>query len=174
MDELRESEMPEGCEIQAYADDVTVVVCGRSRRQIEERATAAMEVVQAWLTASRIQLSVSSAKAEDLNQKLLASLSEADIPLSKILMVSCDGPNVNKKVLRLLNETLLEVRAKGLLDVGTCTLHSFLDPCHMLKLVRNTIELMDLRSGNCIPLEQACQTGGPPGLIVRPAASTRV
>ncbi|KAL1463852.1 hypothetical protein WDU94_015552 [Cyamophila willieti] len=57
--ELLESEMPEGCEMQAYADDVAVVVCGQSRRQIEERATAAMEVVQAWLTASRIQLSES-------------------------------------------------------------------------------------------------------------------
>lgn len=39
-------------------------------------------------------------------------------------MLGSDGNNVNKKVARLFNEELLEIRAKGLVDIGTCSIHT--------------------------------------------------
>jgi hypothetical protein len=63
------------------------------------------------------------ATAEELCQKLLSSLTNANLPLKDLLMISCDGPNVNKKVIRLMNEHVLEVRKKSLIDIGTCSLH---------------------------------------------------
>ncbi|KAI5704270.1 hypothetical protein M8J76_009329 [Diaphorina citri] len=58
MDELLNQAYPDGCEIQAYADDVAILVTGRSRTEVEERAIEAMETVQVWLTRNRIQLSI--------------------------------------------------------------------------------------------------------------------
>ncbi|KAI5749173.1 hypothetical protein M8J76_005180 [Diaphorina citri] len=58
MDELLNQAYPDGCEIQAYADDVAILVTGRSRTEIERKANEAMETVQVWLTRNRIQLSI--------------------------------------------------------------------------------------------------------------------
>ncbi|KAI5740353.1 hypothetical protein M8J76_002984 [Diaphorina citri] len=58
MDELLNQAYPNGCEIQAYADDVAILVTGRSRTEIERKANEAMETVQVWLTRNRIQLSI--------------------------------------------------------------------------------------------------------------------
>lgn len=38
-------------------------------------------------------------------------------------MLSSDGPNVNKKVFRLVNEVMIDDRGQGLVDAGFCNLH---------------------------------------------------
>lgn len=64
------------------------------------------------------------ATAENLKTNLLKSLSDANLPLKNLISVESDGPFVNKKVFRLLNEEILTVRKKGLLDIVTCTIHT--------------------------------------------------
>lgn len=63
------------------------------------------------------------ATAEELQTKILLAIKEANLPFKKMLMLSCDGPNVNKKLSRLINENILEIRNKGLIDIGSCSLH---------------------------------------------------
>lgn len=58
MDVLLNQTFPDGCEIQAYADDVALFVTGNSRTEIERRASEAMEIVQTWLTEHQIELSI--------------------------------------------------------------------------------------------------------------------
>lgn len=67
------------------------------------------------------------ATAEILKDAILNTLSELKIPLQRMLCLSSDGPNVCKKLFRLLD---LEVSTKlgslhdfGLLNIGTCNLH---------------------------------------------------
>ena len=38
-------------------------------------------------------------------------------------MVSCDGPNVNKAALKLINESVLAVHSKSLIDIWMCSLY---------------------------------------------------
>lgn len=64
------------------------------------------------------------ATAVDLKRSILQSLTNANLPLANLVSVSHDGPNVNKKVFCLLNEDVLSIRNKGLLDIGTCAIHS--------------------------------------------------
>lgn len=40
-----------------------------------------------------------------------------------LFIVGSDGPNVNKKIERLMNEQLVAERGKSLLAVGTCNIH---------------------------------------------------
>lgn len=63
------------------------------------------------------------ATGEILSNFILKAVHDNGIPLSKLLMVSSDGPNVNKKVWRLLNEKVKEIRQKPLLYLGTCNIH---------------------------------------------------
>ena len=67
---------------------------------------------------------IGHATAEDLKDCLLKSISNANLPLINLISISSDGPNVNKKVFRLLNEELIKLRGKGLIDIGTCTIHT--------------------------------------------------
>ena len=39
------------------------------------------------------------------------------------MIVSCDGPNVNKAILKLINESVLAMHNKSLIDIGSCSLH---------------------------------------------------
>ena len=50
---------------------------------------------------------------------------ELQLPLSNLLSISTDGPNVNKRVKPLLNETVQSSRQEeiGLIDVGFCSIH---------------------------------------------------
>ncbi|KAK3923387.1 Reticulocyte-binding protein 2-like protein a [Frankliniella fusca] len=66
---------------------------------------------------------IGSATGVILTNHLMAVLERASLSLHRFLMLSCDGPNVNKTVLRLVNEKVKEFRAKGLMDAGTCNLH---------------------------------------------------
>lgn len=63
------------------------------------------------------------ATAEEIVKHLLLALNNAGIPLSYMLMVSCDGPNVNKAVCRILNEKVKIERQNSLIDIGFCSLH---------------------------------------------------
>nr|XP_042899394.1 uncharacterized protein LOC110283431 [Parasteatoda tepidariorum]XP_042899395.1 uncharacterized protein LOC110283431 [Parasteatoda tepidariorum]XP_042899396.1 uncharacterized protein LOC110283431 [Parasteatoda tepidariorum] len=63
------------------------------------------------------------ATAEDIKKNILKCLDNANLPLCKILMLGSDGPNVNKKVFRLINEEMKLVRNEGLFDVGFCNIH---------------------------------------------------
>ena len=63
------------------------------------------------------------ATAEVLLETFLKALDDLD--LQKLLQVSMDGPNVNKKFLRLLNEFLTNDSGNSkLLDLGSCGLHA--------------------------------------------------
>ena len=59
------------------------------------------------------------ATAENLKENILKSISDANLPLKNLISIASDGPFVNKKVFRLLNEGMLTVRKKGVLDIGT-------------------------------------------------------
>ena len=53
-------------------------------------------------------------------------------------MVGSDGPNVNKKVFRMICDHLIEMDYRALIDIGTCNLHivhnSFLSGLEMYGL----------------------------------------
>lgn len=66
---------------------------------------------------------IGHAKGEDLAQNILKDLENAHLSLQKMITLGSDGPNVNKKVFRLINEEVLSVRNKGLINIGTCNLH---------------------------------------------------
>lgn len=53
----------------------------------------------------------------------MLALEKANLSLNKLLMINCDGPNVNNKLLRLMNERLFEEGGHGLINVGACSLH---------------------------------------------------
>ncbi|CAI6357860.1 unnamed protein product [Macrosiphum euphorbiae] len=66
---------------------------------------------------------IGKATGEDLFFKLKEALTSFDLSLHKLIMVGSDGPNINKKVLRLMNEELWIIRKKKLIDIGFCNIH---------------------------------------------------
>lgn len=50
---------------------------------------------------------IGKASAEILFEKIIQALDQANLPLSKMLMLGSDGPNVNKKVACLMNEEVV-------------------------------------------------------------------
>lgn len=63
------------------------------------------------------------ATAEDAQKNILKALDNANLPLCKMLMLGSDGPNVNKKTFRLMNEQVKLIRNIGLIDIGFCNIH---------------------------------------------------
>lgn len=53
----------------------------------------------------------------------MKALKNGNIPIEKLLMLGSDGPNVNKKVFRLVNENVKIIRGKSLINIGTCNIH---------------------------------------------------
>ncbi|XP_034248692.1 uncharacterized protein LOC117649763 [Thrips palmi] len=68
-------------------------------------------------------LFIGSATGVIVSDHLLQVLERACLCLQKFLMLSMDGPNVNKTVFRLVSEKVKEVRGKGLMDAGSCNVH---------------------------------------------------
>jgi hypothetical protein len=66
---------------------------------------------------------IGRATAADLADKLAAALTESGIRKEKILMLGSDGPNVNKAVFKPVNNDLLVIRNKSLVDLGTCNIN---------------------------------------------------
>ena len=64
-----------------------------------------------------------NAKAETLKEYIVNSLNNAGLHLKKLLMLGSDGPNVNIKVSRLVNEEIKALNRKPLIDIGTCSIH---------------------------------------------------
>ena len=48
-----------------------------------------------------------------------------DLDLSNLLQVSVDGPNVNLKFLKTLQDEIKESKGHALINIGTCSLHIF-------------------------------------------------
>lgn len=66
------------------------------------------------------------ATAEDVRKKINAAIDTLTLPRQKFIMLGSDGPNVNKKVWRLINEDqkLSNASSKGLINIGVCNIHT--------------------------------------------------
>lgn len=62
--------------------------------------------------------------ADTIAGYLLKALDNAKVPIDKMITLSRDGPNVNKKVLRLIKEQFKAKTGRELLDLGSCDLHT--------------------------------------------------
>lgn len=60
-----------------------------------------------------------------LKDCIFNALKNSNLSLCKMLMLSCDEPNVNKSVIRQVNEAVKKENTDGigLIDIGTCNLH---------------------------------------------------
>nr|XP_037269779.1 uncharacterized protein LOC119161427 [Rhipicephalus microplus] len=65
---------------------------------------------------------VGHSTAEDLQEKLLGALE--DLPLARAVQLSMDGPNVNLKCFRGMQEYLQQNHQVQCWDLGTCGLHT--------------------------------------------------
>lgn len=61
--------------------------------------------------------------AETYLNGILKAIDNAHLNLKNLLSVGMDGPNVNKSLLRKLNEELKNLRRDPVLDIGSCQLH---------------------------------------------------
>lgn len=59
--------------------------------------------------------------AQDLFESFIAGSSDLD--LLNLLQISIDGPNVNLKFLRYIQDQVKESKGHNLIDIGTCSLH---------------------------------------------------
>lgn len=102
--------------------DETTNNAGRKELQIRVRfwSSKVDEVVSCHLES----FYMGHATAEDVKNTILKAINNAHLPLAKLISITSDGPNVNKKALRLLNEDILSVRGKNLMDMGSCTIHT--------------------------------------------------
>ena len=63
------------------------------------------------------------ARAGDLKTSIMEASSKDCLPLVKMLHLGCDGPNVNKSLKNQLNESIVQLGGKPLIDIGSCNLH---------------------------------------------------
>lgn len=66
---------------------------------------------------------IGTASGNIIYEKVKESIEKAQLPLKKLIMISSDGPNVNKTVWNLFNEDLIKLRKSGLVKVGFCNIH---------------------------------------------------
>ncbi len=64
------------------------------------------------------------ARAQDMHDVILNALSADSIPLTKMLQLGCDGPNVNKSLQDKLNESSVKFGGKALINIGSCDIHT--------------------------------------------------
>lgn len=64
------------------------------------------------------------AKSDDLLKKLNEVMSNENLSFSNLLMIGSDGPNVNKAVLKKMDQEILKFRKKSLINIGTCNIHT--------------------------------------------------
>ena len=100
-------------------------------------------VVSKYLTSAFL----GHATAEDLKKSFVAALSTDGIPLSNMLHVGCDGPNVNKSLVDKINSALHDLNCNSLIDIGTCNLHVIHNGFHAgIASVDNTWGIEELLS----------------------------
>jgi len=66
---------------------------------------------------------IGTATAKDIFNKLCEALENCQLPKKQLLMISCDGPNVNKSVKNLMAEERSLLSQKPLEEIGTCNIH---------------------------------------------------
>ena len=83
LDELLEVRMPSGCHIQAYADDVMLLVEGKSASEIQTTTCEALDIISDW--GRQVKLSFSTAKTQAISFT----------PASKSISIFMDGHPVD-------------------------------------------------------------------------------
>ena len=63
------------------------------------------------------------ASAKEVADQLKKVINLNGLTFKNLIMLGSDGPNVNKKVFRLIDKIVEEERGSGLVDIGTCNLH---------------------------------------------------
>lgn len=66
---------------------------------------------------------IGEATGEALASKIMQAINNANLSINKLLMLGMDGPNVNKKVHRIISEKVMQERGKSLLDIGSRNIH---------------------------------------------------
>lgn len=101
--------------------DETTNKAGEKEFQVKIRYWSAkeMKIVSKHICTSYMR----HATAEDLIKQINDAIDSVNLSKGHIVMLGSDGPNVNKKVARLLNDELKLSRGKGLIDIGTCNIH---------------------------------------------------
>ena len=61
--------------------------------------------------------------ADIMRENILSALSGVGLTLSKMIMFSSDGPNVNKSLKKKLNDDIKALGGDESVDIGSCTLH---------------------------------------------------
>lgn len=78
------------------------------------------KIVFSHLETFYVGTATSSVNVEKLNDALNSYM----LPLSNLLMLGSDGPNVYKSVSRNINDTCVLNKRKPLIDIGTCNIHT--------------------------------------------------
>ena len=63
LDELLETPLPEGCHIQAFADDVLLLVTGEDANSVQDAANRALAIISDWGTSVKLSFSPTKTKA---------------------------------------------------------------------------------------------------------------
>jgi hypothetical protein len=66
---------------------------------------------------------IGEATSEKMKEGLHKTMNNAGLYLKQMITLSSDGPYVNKKVFKLIDELKNQDIGKCLLDIGTCNLH---------------------------------------------------
>lgn len=67
---------------------------------------------------------VGKARERDITPKILEALDESFLSKKYWVAIGSDGPNVNKAINRELNKDVQASRGFGLLQIGTCSIHT--------------------------------------------------
>lgn len=63
------------------------------------------------------------ATADTVTSTLINTLASHRLPVSKLLNLSSDGPNVNKSIIAQVNKQLTDAKLPVLVNIGSCNLH---------------------------------------------------
>lgn len=66
---------------------------------------------------------IGTATGDILFKHILSAIKHAELSLNDMVMLACDGPNVNKNVFNKISDKIKVERGQGLLNIGYCNLH---------------------------------------------------
>lgn len=66
---------------------------------------------------------LSHACSNDLTSSVVQALSNDSLPITKLIHVGADGPNVNKAFKNQLNDSIVLLGGRKLIDIGSCNIH---------------------------------------------------
>ena len=85
--------------------------------------------IKYWSVGNKVQTRhletffIPNGTAETIKNHLIIAMDNFDLKVKNLVMLGSDGPNVNKKVSKNINEWLKELGHSKLIDIGTCNLH---------------------------------------------------